>query len=164
MIDEEHCPRKFYKYRSMGSIGNNELFEKNEIYFSNPAEMNDPFECRPVLTADTSPQAMTAYLKYLERKHLSGTPCEERRKLLRDAARRISSPEEREDLHNWTVNKYGFYCLSELPDHPLMWAHYADMHRGFCVEFDTEADEERYFARALPVQCERCPEPARSRL
>lgn len=33
-------------------------------------------------------------------------------------------------------------CLSEEKDNLLMWAHYADGHRGFCVEFTDYADDE----------------------
>ncbi|WOJ89546.1 DUF2971 domain-containing protein [Methylocapsa polymorpha] len=31
---------------------------------------------------------------------------------------------------------YRVYCLSEIPDSPLMWAHYAGSHTGVCLEFD----------------------------
>lgn len=33
-------------------------------------------------------------------------------------------------------SKYGILCLAEAPDNLLMWAHYADCHRGFVVQFD----------------------------
>ncbi len=135
----------------MDSEGIEELFTKDEIYYSSVIQMNDPFECRPVLTVDTSTKAMRKYLKQVEKKHLRGLSYGQRRRLKRDAARRFSSPERREEIHYGTVSRYGFYCLSELPDHPLMWAHYADMHRGFSVEFNTEADRRGYFARAQPV-------------
>ena len=32
--------------------------------------------------------------------------------------------------------KYGVSCFSESFDNQLMWAHYADKHRGVCVEYD----------------------------
>ncbi|MCA9012022.1 MAG: DUF2971 domain-containing protein, partial [Planctomycetaceae bacterium] len=31
----------------------------------------------------------------------------------------------------------GVACFSELPKHLLIWSHYADSHRGFCLEFAT---------------------------
>jgi Protein of unknown function (DUF2971) len=34
-------------------------------------------------------------------------------------------------------NAIGICCFSETYDNILMWAHYADGHRGFCLEFDT---------------------------
>ena len=32
--------------------------------------------------------------------------------------------------------RYRVYCLTTKPGCPLMWAHYADHHRGACLEFD----------------------------
>ena len=31
----------------------------------------------------------------------------------------------------------GILCLTEVPDSLLMWAHYADSHKGFLVGFNT---------------------------
>ena len=33
-------------------------------------------------------------------------------------------------------SQYGFVCLSDSWQHPLLWAHYADKHRGLCLGFD----------------------------
>ena len=33
------------------------------------------------------------------------------------------------------LKKWGICCLSEVRDSVLMWSHYADKHRGFCLEF-----------------------------
>ncbi len=30
----------------------------------------------------------------------------------------------------------GVFCLTEKSDNLLMWSHYADRHRGFCIEFN----------------------------
>jgi hypothetical protein len=34
------------------------------------------------------------------------------------------------------IKNIGVTCFSEFYDHPLMWAHYAEKHKGFCVEYD----------------------------
>jgi hypothetical protein len=40
------------------------------------------------------------------------------------------------------LNRYaGVLCFSAVNDSLLMWAHYADCHRGFVLEFDTEDEE-----------------------
>ena len=36
-------------------------------------------------------------------------------------------------------SQLGVACFSENRDDMLLWAHYADGHRGFCLEFDTSA-------------------------
>lgn len=33
-------------------------------------------------------------------------------------------------------DKFGIIALTSLENDPLMWAHYADSHRGFCIEYD----------------------------
>jgi hypothetical protein len=36
----------------------------------------------------------------------------------------------RDDRKNW-----GLFCMCESPKNILMWSHYADFHRGFCIQF-----------------------------
>lgn len=35
------------------------------------------------------------------------------------------------------VDGVGVFCLSDHADDILMWSHYGDSHRGFCLEFET---------------------------
>jgi hypothetical protein len=35
------------------------------------------------------------------------------------------------------LRQFGLACFSECVDDILMWSHYADGHRGFCMEFNT---------------------------
>lgn len=34
------------------------------------------------------------------------------------------------------LEETGVFCLSEIPDHILMWSHYADSHTGICIKFE----------------------------
>lgn len=36
------------------------------------------------------------------------------------------------------VNEMGVLCFSASATHPLLWAHYADSHKGVCLEYDSE--------------------------
>ena len=40
------------------------------------------------------------------------------------------------------------YCLTPIPNNILMWSHYADNHKGICLEFDTSI---RLFGTAREV-------------
>ena len=40
------------------------------------------------------------------------------------------------------VDNICFFCMSKVNDDVLMWSHYADNHRGLCLEFD--------FSEAIP--------------
>ncbi|MFN3445765.1 MAG: DUF2971 domain-containing protein [Bacteroidia bacterium] len=35
------------------------------------------------------------------------------------------------------INTSGITCFSEIKDEPLMWAHYSNKYKGFCLEFHT---------------------------
>lgn len=35
------------------------------------------------------------------------------------------------------LQEVGIFSMSEVPDHPLMWAHYTDDHKGICIGFET---------------------------
>src|SRR5262249_53331053 len=39
-------------------------------------------------------------------------------------------------LYKILDQSFGVLCLSECPDDILLWSHYADSHRGLCLEFD----------------------------
>jgi hypothetical protein len=53
------------------------------------------------------------------------------------------SVDVREQLARWRDNfdaTYGFICLCEHDWSPVMWAHYADRHRGVCYRFDVSTE------------------------
>ena len=37
---------------------------------------------------------------------------------------------------NKKFDEYLFFCLTSLPNNNLMWSHYANSHKGFCLEWD----------------------------
>lgn len=37
---------------------------------------------------------------------------------------------------NEKLDSYLFFCLADKPDSNLMWSHYANSHKGFCLEWD----------------------------
>ena len=45
----------------------------------------------------------------------------------------------------------GITCLSEVPDSLLMWSHYANNHRGFCVSDNLLALNQKLQFSAIPV-------------
>ncbi len=47
------------------------------------------------------------------------------------------------------MDRLGVYCLSEVADDILMWAHYSKGHTGFCVQFRHE--KEPFLGGAQPV-------------
>ena len=143
----DSVPSKFYKYRSI--FGQSGEFVKrtvceDEIYFPPPASFNDPFDCRPAFSFDVSDEELVADYIRIAKKH--GPPMSDRElhedamKMLADPARNPKNPDvcaAIQDRHSEVMtNAVGVFCVSTVRDDILMWSHYADCHRGICLEFD----------------------------
>jgi len=50
------------------------------------------------------------------------------------------------------IEDFGLYCLSETCENILMWSHYADNHRGFCLEFGGREPQSSPFQAVLPIK------------
>ena len=77
-------------------------------------------------SAKHSPSALEPDERERRVEELITNPAELRR-LMDEAA-----PEMRRQMDE----RYRVYCLSTKPACPLMWAHYADHHRGICLEIN----------------------------
>jgi hypothetical protein len=76
----------------------------------------------------------------------------ESREISRNPQRNPARPENLKDFiasyREAVTSRIGLLCLSEVPDDILMWAHYANSHRGICLVFDHQVD---FFAIAQPI-------------
>lgn len=143
-----------FKYQpfNIQSLAN---LKNRTLWFSSPSSFNDPFDCAvPVLPKDMSEEDFHRAIEYFEREHglesvslnardQFGKPSAEFRQVLVPA---VLNAIEGEDSF---YRRRGVACLTKRADEMLLWAHYADGHRGFCLEFDG-TDEP--FSRARPVQ------------
>ena len=141
----------FYRYRS---LSNKQAVEwviqsiNHSIhYFTSPLSFNDPFDCNPNYIIHGQPSKIAKYLQ----KILSRRTNLNRHARRVEAKRRLDDPHDdprrpenmkaiREYYHNLVTSKVGILCLTTVPDDLLMWAHYADSHRGICLVFDNKDD------------------------
>jgi hypothetical protein len=138
----------FYRYRSLSGDSLAHLRRTlcdGEIFFSSPSAFNDPFDCNPNFLFDVN-KAKTK--KYYEDALCRRSPHLNRQGRRVEAKRVTNDPMENftnpENLHRFRemydesiTKKIGILCLSETPNDILMWSHYADSHRGVCLQFDT---------------------------
>ena len=121
-----------YKYRA-NIIDENSVSRdinsllNDELWASSLSNLNDPFEA-------VYKDNISKYLKLLEKNLKAETGLVQK---------------NWDDLMAFN-NKIGFYSLAlsknEFPDNELMWAHYANSHKGFCIAYDIkqlEFSEER---------------------
>lgn len=135
-------PDRLFKYQAYNTQTLANL-KNRTLWFSLPSQFNDPFDCATTVTAVAPSEAdFDRAAEYFESKHgvskktlgaygADGRLSEEyRRSLVSGAQAALDS--EREAFYH----KRGVACLTTKHDDMLMWSHYADGHRGFCLEFD----------------------------
>ncbi len=140
-------PQDLYKYRSMGPEGSAErnhvqrIFTHHEVYFSSPADFNDPFDCQVHCSFDGSDREWEDYFVRIQKQVGSQTPEPILRRCAKQsvASGRHSDPKTHQrmlrDLQR-EANGLGVFCVSAKADSLAMWSKYAAGHRGLCLELE----------------------------
>ena len=143
-----------YKYRSMDSSDAvkslQDVFQKRRVFLNDATKFNDPFECRPCLTIDGSSLTRAKFIKELTKDRFPNATKGQIKKLMRGKTALLADKGRLKKPYGQFVTTVGIYCLSEKKDDLLMWAHYADSHRGLCLEFKA-SEEGSLFWEALKV-------------
>jgi hypothetical protein len=139
-----NIPPKLYKYESFNTTSLENL--KNQgLYFAGPKNFNDPFDC------SIDANLIFKYKNKLKKLHsqflnessnkeefirvYGKNPNEEFKKSLVKPLKTTFS-----DIKENMINNKGISCFSKTNKNILMWSHYSDCHKGFCLEFDTNFD------------------------
>jgi hypothetical protein len=137
---EDGGPRLFHKYQGVNRYSLANLAQRG-FWFADPTALNDPFDCGYRVVPSKSetllvPGGMGAGMiidKWQAwREGLPFGVRAEYHRRIDDALRMV-----------------GLLCLSAVHDQMLMWSHYADGHRGFCLGFHWKGD-----APCVPVAVE----------
>ncbi|MEH6486835.1 MULTISPECIES: DUF2971 domain-containing protein [Pseudomonas] len=139
-------PENFYKYRN--AEGDSAEFLRktltdNELYFPAPCSFNDPFDCHPYFSFEGDKATIVKSYKKLYKKYEPGLPRAQRRIQAKEAAKSLLSKNDHSRVHERTRDYYfnrvqrgiGVFCVTTIPDNILMWSHYANNHKGVCLEF-----------------------------
>jgi hypothetical protein len=111
------------------------------IHCSDPAQLNDPWDCRPCFddrSFETQKQ-IDDFANYLHT--ITSQPIHLIHQCLVDAGIYRGPAAVQKILFGLYdsgvsyISKYRIYCLTPCPRSILMWSHYADNHRGICLEF-----------------------------
>lgn len=135
-----------------------DVLASGHIRFTQPADFNDPFEFRPVISSVTSKEefdmAMDEDLKTIVLEELQKLPSEIRTQIspakLEVVTRKLyeqhwpSLKTKFKEMGSETTSVFidkantliGVLSLTEKNDNLLMWSHYAYSHKGFCIGFD----------------------------
>jgi len=132
--------KKLYKYRSITKKNLSECFNLNNLInniaiFSSRKRFNDIFDSKIHINMPTFEE-----FKKLET-YLKGKELQEYRKWKKNGSFSKEGNVKLVQLEKAfykTIDSYPIYCLSGNCQSNLMWSHYADSHRGFCIEFNFE--------------------------
>ena len=137
-------PRFLYKYRCVKSAL--QFLSNQCIYFSNFTEFNDPFESSANFITDYTPQQF--YDFYISNGFSPTIAAEVKRQIANGTIEGKTVLKEATDM---ALHSIGYYCMTNIPDNLLMWAHYADSHRGVCLKFDILEDLDSFLV-PMPVE------------
>lgn len=129
---------KLYKYRSTSKYSLEGLIN-NELYFSKYTDFNDPFEFSTPFPdlVKTYKKARKEFREYYDNKEISKEVFLKLTNLFKTPSKDILKKrfETLSEIKNNTQNM-GILCLSQRDENILMWSHYAEDHKGFCIEFN----------------------------
>ena len=140
-----------YRYRSMKSREICEIFTARKIYLPSPTTFNDPFDCKPKLIVYEGGTERYLYLKQMAQDIIPSPDQNTLNHRIEQADRELrKDPAYAERAYNKYIKDMGIYCLSRIDNDILMWSHYADGHKGICLEFDA-TKEIKLFKQAIEV-------------
>ena len=143
-------PQTLYKYCAF-NVNSLRHLSKGEIYYAAPKSFNDPLDCNPTLFIDTERTCLEEL--FLNMLGAAEGP-QKAQHLLEDC--RYQSTQHGCFKTDADVERYymeslalelkrllacglgmkGVFSLAREWNCPLMWSHYADQHRGICIEYD----------------------------
>ena len=144
-------PTKLYKYCPIGVYSLRAISEA-EVHHTSPRLFNDPLDCNPTIQIDISDSQLVALVKTMMG---PWTTDEQIAKWLQSLA-----PSWDPDEGDWPVEMQKDYLRTQIVgrikglltqefgqkgvlslcgqwNEPLLWSHYADQHKGICIEYDT---------------------------
>ncbi len=137
---------ELFKYvnlsRDVGKLAVEQAVIKNQIYWASPDSFNDPFDCIPVLNFGKSDDERRRFYRRVAKQTHPNSPRRYRRAEAQKMAKVPPKQMEADLCAQWErwISNTAVTCFSEIPDHPLMWGHYGNCHRGVCLGFQEIAD------------------------
>jgi hypothetical protein len=140
---QKPLPEVLYKYRDWGKQFNRTVLTDCEIYFSSPADFNDPFDSKIRVRYDKVPDG--ELLRMMYERFLRGNPNAGHAAGVAAANRALSKIRDVSELERIHTGEYeanagfaGIFSMTLERDNVLMWSHYAQSHSGFVVGLDAE--------------------------
>lgn len=152
-------PEYLYKYQRFDPVTLSNLVGRL-LWFSRPTAFNDPYDCSIRPTTELSKADCDRLYDWVRSKRGGEKSLAKYRGAdgLETFRRQVLQAVEPglEARRQEMLNRMGVACLSAKKDDLLMWAHYGDSHKGFCLEFSTGYEpfnkaKKVIYQRTIPV-------------
>ncbi len=135
---------RIYKYSAwVGTAGDQtrENVREAVFYLAKPESFNDPFDVSPVFDTTVSEKALRHHIVqlFMDKEGISKTKAERKMvQALKDHPEFLT--EAGREMYGRQISSgmrgvVGVCCFTTELGNPAMWAHYADGHRGICLEY-----------------------------
>lgn len=120
------------------------MIRNGSVWFSSARHFNDPFDTAITHSTDRLYEPVAdEWARRVVARECPSLSAKDTKKmadeLLAELRQNPSLFEKRKDeITNSQYDKFGICSFSAVKDNLLLWAHYADRHRGTCIGFDTK--------------------------
>lgn len=139
-----YAPAFLYKYYS-DELKKFETVKANKMWYSAPCNFNDVFDCDILIDEK---KLFTSALQMIPDKRGVRPGSHMWQQLRQTTKKEMQALRASFDNMKTTT---GISCLSESDNSLLMWAHYANNHKGFCVKYDLLKINEQLRFSPVPV-------------
>lgn len=128
-------PNKVYRYRSLSGEYELDNLKNNQIWLAKPDTFNDPFDS--MINADIG--EMFKRYKFQDKEmnnlyhRMDGVQKRAANRIVEKEGKKIQL-EIDNDIKKFRDN-FSVACFSESNANLLMWSHYANYHKGICIEY-----------------------------
>lgn len=144
-------PDSLFKFETINEYSLRNL-KNARIYFNSPSAFNDPFDSSIQETVFTlsNDDLVEIHNHYVKEEKVGGEIAKSYEKLPSGFREQVERGMHKplSDLESMYLNDLGCSCFTESNTEILMWSHYANGHKGMCLEFDTSYEP---FNRAFNV-------------
>ena len=144
----------FYKYRSFGESESEaqqrrlqqqlkDMIVNQKLYFSEPSQFNDPFDCHPRISVGYSESRYQQWIKNIveQNPHSRLLAPGFKERLTKNIALLQQDPELRNRIFRDILDSdTAIFSMSKTYKNLLQWSYYADSHKGLCLQYSIGSD------------------------
>ena len=142
----EGIPKVLFKYRDWDNEYHRNIIHKNELYFPSMSQFNDPYEGKVPYrynTEELTPDKIFVKMLTMAKNEHPDWPDDKLYDYVYEYQRRnlLFDDSHLQKVYEQTIadieKVYGIFALTTEENNFLMWSHYSNSHKGFCIGFDT---------------------------